>query len=104
MPDIWVQRMRRNILRRSLSQVLHGTLDSFGAHVNRNLFRLSVEEAKTWNIIAGMFKVSPEQLKYVHGKAVGEVKQLGDRLTYEKVYADPCPLEYSLDLLTGEDE
>jgi hypothetical protein len=43
-------------------------------------------------------------LKYVHGKAVGEVKQLGDRLTYEKVYADPCPLEYSLDLLTGEDE
>lgn len=51
-----------------LSQVLHGTPDSFGAHVNRNLFCLSVEEVKTWNVIAGMFKVSPEQLKYVHGK------------------------------------
>ena len=29
-----------------LSQVLHGTLDSFGAHVNRNLFRLSVGKRK----------------------------------------------------------
>ena len=87
-----------------LSQVLHGSLDSFAAHVNRNLFRLSVEEAKTWNIIAGMFRVSAEQLQNVHGKAVGEVKRIGDKLTYEKIYEDPLPLEYSLDIFTGEDE
>ena len=86
-----------------LSQVLHGTLDSFGAHINRNLFRLSVEEAKTWNIIAGMFQVGPEQLKYIHGKAISEVKRLGGKLTYEQVYENPYSLEYSLDLLTGEE-
>ena len=35
---------------------------------------------------------------------MGEVKRIGDKLTYEKIYEDPLPLEYSLDIFTGEDE
>lgn len=93
-----------------LTQALRGTLDIFAAHVNRSLFRLSVEEAKTWNIIAGLIRVDPEQLKHIHNKAVGEVKRLHGTLTYERLYKDPVPLEYDLDIDSlarggdGEDE
>ncbi|MDO4552084.1 MAG: hypothetical protein Q4C22_00955 [Bacillota bacterium] len=80
-----------------LAQVLRGTLDVFSAHVNRNLFRLAVEEAKTWNIIAGLIHVAPDQLKHIHNKAIGEVKRLKGTLTYEQLYKDPVPLEYDLD-------
>jgi hypothetical protein len=81
-----------------LTQVLRGLLDSFAAHTNRNLFRLSVEEAKTMNIIAGLIRVSPEQLKHIHNKSIGDVKRLKGTLTYEQLYEDPIPLEYDLDI------
>ena len=89
-----------------LTQVLRGLLDSFAAHTNRNLFRLSVEEAKTMNIIAGLIRVSPEQLKHIHNKSISDVKRLKGTLTYEQLYQDPIPLEYDLDidtLIQGED-
>lgn len=81
-----------------LTQVLRGLLDSFAAHTNRNLFRLSVEEAKTMNIIAGLIRVSPEKLKHIHNKSIGDVKRLKGTLTYEELYKDPIPLEYDLDI------
>lgn len=81
-----------------LTQVLRGLLDSLAAHTNRNLFRLSVEEAKTMNIIAGLIRVSPEQLKHIHNKSIGDVKRLKGTLTYEQLYEDPIPLEYDLDI------
>ena len=81
-----------------LTQVLRGLLDNFAAHTNRNLFRLSVEEAKTMNIIAGLIQVSPEQLKHIHNKSIGDVKRLKGTLTYEQLYEDPIPLEYDLDI------
>jgi hypothetical protein len=89
-----------------LTQVLRGLLDRFAAHTNRNLFRLSVEEAKTMNIIAGLIRVGPEQLKNIHNKSIGEVKGLKGGLTYERLYEDPIPLEYDLDIdaLIGEDD
>lgn len=89
-----------------LSQVLRGLLEGFASHLSRNLFRLAVEEAKTWNIISGLIRVDPEQLRYIHGKAIGEVKRLQGRLTYEDLYKDPIPLDYELDidaLLKDED-
>lgn len=89
-----------------LTQVLRGLLDSFAAHTNRNLFRLSVEEAKTMNIIAGLIRVSPEQLRHIHNKSIGDVKRLKGTLTYEQLYEDPIPLEYDLDIeaLMPEDD
>ena len=90
-----------------LSQVLRGLFNGFGAHINRNIFRLSVEEAKTGSIIAGLIRVSSEQLKQIHNKAIGEVKRLKGTLTYEEIYKDPVPLEYDLDidaLIRDEDE
>jgi hypothetical protein len=90
-----------------LTQVLRGLLEGFASHLSRNMFRLAVEEAKTWNIISGLIRVNPEQLKYIHGKAIGEVKRLKGTLTYEELYIDPIPLEYELDieaLIKDEDE
>lgn len=88
-----------------LTQVLRGQLDGFAAHINRNIFRLSVEEAKTWNIIAGLIRVGPEKLNEIHNKAIGEVLRLKGTLTYEQLYKDPISLEYDLDidgLIRGE--
>lgn len=85
-----------------LTQVMRGTLDGFGTHINRNLFRLAVEDAKTWNLIAGLFQVSPEKLQYIHNKAVGEVKHLNGRLTYEQLFANPPELD-AVDI-TQDDE
>ena len=90
-----------------ISQMIHGTLDGFCAHISRNMFRLSVEEAITWNIIAGLIRVSPDQLRRIHNKALAEVKRLKVTLTYEDIYKDPVPLEYDLDiesLIKDEDE
>lgn len=75
-----------------LTQILRGTLDGFGAHISRNLFRLAVEEAKTWNLIAGAYNVTPETLQRIHTKSIGEVKRMNGRLTYEQVFANPPEL------------
>ena len=90
-----------NYLAPVLSQIWRGSLDSFGAHVNRNLFRLAVEDATTWNLIAGLFQVSPEKLRELHNKAVGEVKRMNGKLTYEKLFADPPVLD-AIDITEDE--
>lgn len=76
-----------------IAQMMRGTLDGFCAHISRNLFRLAVEDAKTWNLIAGLFQVSPEKLQYIHNKAIGEVKRMNGRLTYEQLFANPPELD-----------
>lgn len=85
-----------------ITQMMRGTLDGFSAHISRNLFRLAVEDAKTWNLIAGLFQVSPEKLQAIHNKAVGEVKRMNGRLTYEHLFANPPDVD-AVDI-TEEDE
>ncbi len=90
-----------------LSQVIRGALDRFATHINRNIFRLSVEDAKTWIIISGLIGVSPDQLKDIHGRAINEVKRLDGKLTYTELYDDPIQLDYNtgfMDQLIDEHE
>ena len=81
-----------------LTQVLRGQLSGFATHICRNLFRLSVVIVQTMHIIAGLIRVSPERLKQIRNKSIGDVKRLKGTLTYEELYKDPIPLEYDLDI------
>lgn len=85
-----------------IAQTIKGTLDGFCAHISRNLFRLAVEEAKTWNLIAGLFQVSPEKLKHIHNKATGEVKRLKGKLNYEYVFENPPEVD-GIDITEDDD-
>ena len=89
-----------------LTQVLRGQLSGFASHICRNLFRLSVVIEQTMHIIAGLIRVSPEQLKHIRNKSIGDVKRLKGTLRYEQLYEDPIPLDYDLDIdaLIGDDD
>jgi hypothetical protein len=76
-----------------ITQAIRGTMDSFCAHISRNLFRLAVEDAKVWNILAAAVNIPPEKLPAIHGKALSEVKRLKGQLTIEHIVADPPVIE-----------
>lgn len=76
-----------------IAQTMRGTMDGFCTHISRNLFRLAVEEAKVWNILAAAVNIPPEMLPSIHGKAIGEVKRMNGRLTIEQIVANPPVIE-----------
>lgn len=77
-----------------LSQVLNGTLTNFGANISRNLFRLAVEDAKTWILFSAVYGITPEDQEAVSRRALSEVKRLNGKLTYERCAEDPMDIPF----------
>ncbi|MDD3227786.1 MAG: hypothetical protein PHE09_01090 [Oscillospiraceae bacterium] len=67
----------------TLVESLRGTLDSFGAHINRSLFRLCVENAVMENILAAGLEMRVDELKKLRGRCIAEVKRTNGRLSFE---------------------
>ena len=67
----------------TLVESLRGTLDSFGAHINRSLFRLCVENAIMENILAAGLEMRDDELKKLRARCIAEVKRTNGRLSFE---------------------
>ena len=67
----------------TLVESLRGTLDGYGAHINRSLFRLCVEVAIMENILAAGLDMSDEELRKLRGRCIAEIKRTNGRLSFE---------------------
>ncbi|NCB63958.1 MAG: hypothetical protein EOM52_10195 [Clostridia bacterium] len=67
----------------TLVESLRGTLDSFGAHINRSLFRLCVENAIMENILAAGLEMRDDELMKLRARCIAEVKRTNGRLSFE---------------------
>lgn len=70
-------------LPRVLSDVLEGKLRSLGDRIASHLFKLSVGEAVTHNILAYESDISMGTLRELQGKCVQDVKRTNGKIDFE---------------------
>lgn len=79
-------RQSENYLLRSLSSVLTGTIQDTENRLARMDFKLAVEISKLAHVIAYTHEVDPEDMKWLHGKCVDEVKRINGAVDFEDAY------------------
>ncbi|MBS6955410.1 MAG: hypothetical protein KH230_19525 [Enterocloster asparagiformis] len=79
-------RQSEDYLLRSLSSVLTGTVQDTENRLARMDFKLAVEISKLAHVIAYTHEVDPEDMKWLHGKCVDEVKRINGAVDFEDAY------------------
>ncbi len=79
-------RQSEDYLLRSLSSVLTGTVQNTENRLARMDFKLAVEISKLAHVIAYTHEVDPEDMKWLHGKCVDEVKRINGAVDFEDAY------------------
>lgn len=79
-------RQSENYLLQSLSSVLTGTIQDTENRLARMDFKLAVEISKLAHVIAYTHEVDPEDMKWLHGKCVDEVKRINGAVDFEDAY------------------
>lgn len=79
-------RQSEDYLLRSLSSVLTGTVQDTENRLARMDFKLAVEISKLAHVIAYTHEVDPEDMKWLHGKCVDEVKRINGAVGFEDAY------------------
>jgi len=79
-------RQSEDYLLRSLSSVLTGTVQNTENRLARMNFKLAVEISKLAHVIAYTHEVDPEDMKWLHGKCVDEVKRINGAVDFEDAY------------------
>ena len=79
-------RQSEDYLLRSLSSVLTGTVQDTENRLARMDFKLAVEISKLAHVIAYTPEVDPEDMKWLHGKCVDEVKRINGAVDFEDAY------------------
>lgn len=76
-------RQSENYLLRALSSVLTGTVQDTENRLARMDFKIAVELSKLAHVIAYTHEVDPEDMKWLHGKCVDEVKRINGAVDFE---------------------
>lgn len=79
-------RQSEDYLLQSLSSVLTGTIQDTENRLARMDFKLAVEISKLAHVIAYTHEVDPEDMKWLHGKCVDEVKRINGAVDFEDAY------------------
>lgn len=79
-------RQSEDYLLRSISSVLTGTVQDTENRLARMDFKLAVEISKLAHVIAYTHEVDPEDMKWLHGKCVDEVKRINGAVDFEDAY------------------
>lgn len=79
-------RQSENYLLQSLSSVLTGTIQDTENRLARMDFKLAVEISKLAHVIAYTHEVDSEDMKWLHGKCVDEVKRINGAVDFEDAY------------------
>lgn len=76
-------RQSENYLLRTLSSVLTSTVQDTENRLARIDFKIAVELSKLTHVIAYIHEVDPEDMKWLHGKCVEEVKRINGAVEFE---------------------
>lgn len=79
-------RQSEDYLLRSISSVLTGTVQDTENRLARMDFKLAVEISKLAHVIAYTHEVDPEDMKWLHGKCVDEVKRINGAVDFEDAH------------------